>query len=1209
MRKVRFFTIVLLLVMGIRGTGLSQGTKEAELFGFAQRLYRDGVYDLAAEQFRQLLRDYPDSDRAGEAQYMVGEALYSAEAYTTAASEFQVFLVRFPYHPRARDAWYRMAQCHAALDDDEKAGLAYVQFQGRFSVDDRSPQALILAAEAFLKVEDLDRAEHTLRHFFSQYPQNERQWKAKLLLARFFERSALVDSAFILLDEVIASQVSDLVPTALFNKGNLLSQTDRYDEAVAVFSRIIQMYPESDIIDRTYFRLGVLHYQQGRFQEAIPPFETIVEKYPASDRYASSQLYLAHALREAGDDTSAIEAYELCLGAEVDSCYQEAQYGLALSLANVGRTYEALEKLDHLERRFPRSTYASQAALKTGDLLLDLRNYEAAVDKYRAYITRHPEVGTSDQLQMTIGEIYEKKMKRYQRAADEYHRVFTDYPQSPLTYDALLAIGRCYEQLGDYTRARSAYEDVVDTDPKSMFAQKAQERIDWIDEFSVGDLEEATAELLSLLERAKVETDEDLTFRIAEINFRQLKDFERTIEILESFLLRYPHASRGAETLFTMARAYDNLYRKGEYGEGESSDVMYLQKAKDAYIRLRDGYPDSQWADDAEMYLIQAEYGSPVPSDSASNRLMIERYQSLIQRYPESDHLDEAYVRIGNIYIDQAQWEGQEAFDAAISQLEYVSLNSEEVAEALLKMGLCYQGKDQCELAVNQFEDVMRNYPDHSVVLDAQLGMAECYIALDEYNKAIETYRTIVYRYPQSQLAREVRVSMGDLFAETGDLLKAQESYERILEQGYDLPPDLHFKIANVLRSLNQLSKAVRHYKAYLRTDPGGEHVPGSYYGLARVQEQRGYLEEAAQEYQRLIEKHPESPLVTEAKGRLALVLFDLGQYEASRSASLDVLTTEIDDSLRIDIEAKIVLASYRLGDLVTAETRAKDFRKDHSQEKDYLALFEFEKGNHYILVKNGQNALLAFEKLIADYPESQYGDDAHYGVGLAYLEAGDYEKAVEAFRTLVQEYPRSDLVPAVYLKLGNIYYLQMIFEDAAFAYRRVIDHEQAGDLVPTAMFNLIRTYEAANRQDQALQAAKDLVRRFPDYEDALRVRIKVGYLNVELGNFDQAVEALEEVLPDVGAEEETEVRYWIGESYYSSGKYDLALLEYLKVAYLSQAGGLWAVTAEFKAGQTYEALSRLDEARRLYRSMIDRYGTDSQWGQAAQERLRDLGG
>ncbi|UCE19613.1 MAG: tetratricopeptide repeat protein, partial [Gemmatimonadota bacterium] len=306
---------------------------------------------------------------------------------------------------------------------------------------------------------------------------------------------------------------------------------------------------------------------------------------------------------------------------------------------------------------------------------------------------------------------------------------------------------------------------------------------------------------------------------------------------------------------------------------------------------------------------------------------------------------------------------------------------------------------------------------------------------------------------------------------------------------------------------------------------------------------------------------------------------------------------------------AKAILASYRLGDMVTAETRAKSFRKEQPQQEDYAAQFDLEKGIYYLSVNNGQDALLAFQNVIDEYPESRFVDNARYGIGSAFAEAGDYEKAVEAFRTLVQESPDSDLVPSVYLKLGNIYHLQMNFEDAAFAYKRVIDDEGAGDLVPAALFNLIRTHEAANRQDQALHWAQELIRRFPDYEDARRVRIKIGYLHAELGHYTEAVTALEEVLPDVDAEEESEVRYWIGESYYDSGKYDQALLEYLKVAYLGQAGGLWALTAEFKAGQAYEALGRIDEARRLYRRMVERYGVDSQWGQAAQERLRELGG
>ena len=1209
MKTLRVFLLALSLCSLLSSISYSQEAKEAELFGFAQKLFRDGIYDIAAEQFRQFLRDYPKSERAGEAQFMVGEALYSAGAYASAASELQVFLVRFPYHLRAKDAWYRMAQCHLALNRYSEAGMAFLQFQSRFSVDERAPQALLQAADIFLKVKDTARTKRALYIFFEEYPQNKHQWRAKLLRARLYRFSAVSDSAFILFNEVIASQIDDLTPIALLEKGQLLGEIERYDEAVEAYSEIVKTYPQSTLIDQAQFQLGLLYYNRNQFIDAISPFEIIVETFPQSHWYTTALLYLAHALRQSAEDSSAIEVYEKCLIASHDTSYQEAEYGLALSLANVGRTYEALERLEEVQHRFTGSEYASQAALKVGDILLSLGNYEAAVDKYRAYILRHPEVGKSDRLQMTIGEIYEKRMGRYQRAADEYHRVLTDYPQSPLTYDALLAIGRCYEQLGDFNRARSAYEDVISTDPKSIFAERARLRIEWNDQFRLRNLEGATAELLSLLDQSAIVKEEDLTFRIAKVTSEKLKDFERTAEIMEAFLRENPRSLRSAEALYVVAESYEYVSKNASFEGNDSLRVASLRQAEKAYRRLRDGYPDSRWADDAELFLIDTKFGSGLHLDSAATREMIDRYNSLIEAFPGSDRLDEVRVRMGDAHMKAVEWEGLEAYDEAIDHFEMVSKNGEKAAEATLKIGLCHQEKDQCELALDRFEEVKQRYPESPLALDAQLGIAHCLISVNRYSEAIDTYRTIVYRYPQSQLAREIRIQMGDLFAQSGDFERAKESYDRVFEQGYDIPPDLHYKMADVLRSLGETKEAVTQYKRYLNIDPDGEYVSEAYYGLARVQEQRGSLEAAAQEYRRLIEEYPDSPSVIEAKGRIALVLFKLGQYEEARTTSLGTLTADIGDSLRTELEAKIVIASYRLGDVVTAETKAKEFKKAFPNQKTYLAQFDLEKGYHHLSTRNGQDALLAFENLLSDYPESSLVDDAQYGIGLTCLDDGDFEKAIEAFRTLVQDNPKSDLVPSVYLKLGNIYHLQMNFEDAAFAYRRVIDDERSGELVPTAMFNLIRTYEAANRQDQALQAAKNLVRHFPHYEDALRVRIKIGYLNAELGNFADAINALEDVLPDVDADEEPEVRYWIGESYYDSGKYDQALLEYLKVAYLSQPGGLWAVTAEFKAGQTYEALGRIDEAKRLYRGMIERYGTNSQWGQAALERLRELEG
>jgi len=96
-----------------------------QLYQAAYLDYTKGNYDLALDGFREYLKDFPDAEFAGNAQYWIGEALYSQNKYEDAVTEFDKVVTGFPDSPKAPGALLKKAYCLEALgmDSDAKAAL------------------------------------------------------------------------------------------------------------------------------------------------------------------------------------------------------------------------------------------------------------------------------------------------------------------------------------------------------------------------------------------------------------------------------------------------------------------------------------------------------------------------------------------------------------------------------------------------------------------------------------------------------------------------------------------------------------------------------------------------------------------------------------------------------------------------------------------------------------------------------------------------------------------------------------------------------------------------------------------------------------------------------------------------------------------------------------------------------------------------------
>ena len=102
--------------------------KPDQMYKTSMEHFNSGAYQTAIEGFRYLVRRYPGSGLAPNAQYWIGEAFYNLKRFARAGEEFKKVLVRYPGSQKAPDTLLKIGLCKVALgrDDEGKETLRQV---------------------------------------------------------------------------------------------------------------------------------------------------------------------------------------------------------------------------------------------------------------------------------------------------------------------------------------------------------------------------------------------------------------------------------------------------------------------------------------------------------------------------------------------------------------------------------------------------------------------------------------------------------------------------------------------------------------------------------------------------------------------------------------------------------------------------------------------------------------------------------------------------------------------------------------------------------------------------------------------------------------------------------------------------------------------------------------------------------------------------
>ena len=205
-----------------------------------------------------------------------------------------------------------------------------------------------------------------------------------------------------------------------------------------------------------------------------------------------------------------------------------------------------------------------------------------------------------------------------------------------------------------------------------------------------------------------------------------------------------------------------------EYLEQENYEQAFL-----TFQEIRDNYPDSPWADDAQYYL---GYIYEISKFYITAR---DEYSLLLFYYPGSPWADNARLGIGNCYYYTGDYyHAQIQYQAVIDNYP----TSDLCPQAQYRIAWCNRRLGNYTQAILDFQQMIDLYPTSIYTPPAQYFMGETYCNdLHNYDQAIFAFQMTINNYPLSTWPDETRLIAPAAYFYLGFCNEKLEKWEEAL--------------------------------------------------------------------------------------------------------------------------------------------------------------------------------------------------------------------------------------------------------------------------------------------------------------------------------------------------------------------------------------------------------------------------------------------
>ena len=819
------------------------------------------------------------------------------------------------------------------------------------------------------------------------------------------------DQAKPLFEEVTQLNDNKYFIPANYYYGFLCYKDKEYNKALSAF-RLVETVEEYKGVVPYY--IAEILYFEGKRDEALRYGESVLARggnlvYQSEMNLLIGQLYF-----EKKNFVKALPLLEAYVNSS-DKVDKEILYELSFCYYNANNLPKAIEGFKQLSNE--KDSMGQNSMYLLGDCYLRNNQKENARNAFQ-YCAYNNSNATQQKVSRFIYAKLSYELGYQDVALNEMKKYLNDYPNSEYDTEAKEILVSLLANTNNFREALELYESFGKPTPsmRKVYPKILYGRaVEFINDQQLTKADELLNQVLADANVGSITPYAN--FWKGEIAYRNNK-YDEAIRYLSLYVQSNAPTQGEANPTAAKYNLGYSLLKKENYSkalaffEQITKIVSVTSPAieQDAYLRSADCYfMLKEYAKANALYdnvinnaLAQGDYALFQKAMIAGVKNSSERIKilnTLTRQYPTSYLVPDVNMEIANTYMED------EKFRDAIPYLDKILVDANAVnlyPKAYLKLGLCYYNIDKNKEALNNYQSLIRNYPQSTEADDALDNIKNIYIEEGRPNEYVELMR---------KNGKNISVTEADSLTYTAALLKYNS---------------------------NDCVNAINRFTNYLNQFPTGSYALEANFFISECFLNNkdwsnalvGYTYVNNKGYSRYFEK---------ATAEAAQInYFELKNYVEAKRFFQSLNTGATTQENKLAALRGLVRCNYLLKDYAQANEGAKELltKKGISTDDKSIAYLVLGKSQQ---INNDCAAAIASFKSCATINKTAWGAEARYEIANCQFTQNNLTAAEKAALAAIKETGSYDLwVTKSYILLGDVFLQKKDYFNAKATYESV---------------------------------------------------------------------------------------------------------------------------------------------------------------------------
>lgn len=536
-----------------------------------------------------------------------------------------------------------------------------------------------------------------------------------------------------------------------------------------------------------------------------------------------------------------------------------------------------------------------------------------------------------------------------------------------------------------------------------------------------------------------------------------------------------------------------------EYKNAAQFYMAYIQYTEEKYDDALKGFLQVQdfpeFRTPASYYIAQIRFfngqylqviqtGEKLLSENPDNEFNTELYRLLGESYSHQGDNSKTinyltkYVNSTNsplrssLYtLGVAQYREGKYADA-IKQLSWVTDREDGLMQsAYLYLGQSYIKIGDKKNAAISF-DIASQYNFDRQIQEAALYNYALTIhetSLSPFGESVTVFEKFLNMFPASRYADQINDYLVEVYFNTHNYQAALTSINKIKQPDSKIlkaKQRIYFQLGTECFTNSQIDKAIQNFtQAIALGNYDSEIKAQSCFWRGESRYRKGEYDKAASDYRAYL-----STTAKKDKDIYALARYDLAYANFKQHKFIQALdefrryvsipSASVNKEVLADAYNRIGDCHYYMREFAQAENDYSQSASLNPAAGDYAL---FQKAFMAGLQKKYEQKISGMNRLVSDYPRSEYVDDAIFEKGLTYLQLKNSDAAIQSFNQVIREFPQSPIARKSGIQLGMIYFNNNQLEQSIMAYKTVVSNYPGSEEARIAVDDLKSVYLEKN--------------------------------------------------------------------------------------------------------------------------------------------------